>query len=448
MVLLAAACGDDEPTACQHEVCAISDPACVERAATVVGCQLEQPVVVPPIRFVTAAELVAEWESEEEPLTPDEQRIVDDSLRVYALVGLMPEGYESSQATADQIRNFVAFYTRDEKEMVVLTDQAPTDPKRAYEVLVHELVHASQDAEWDLQALYAAHATTRDRFFGLRAVTEGEAVLFQNLADVELRELDLRKVLWAEFFAGWQEHVLELAAATDTPLLDANALFPYAFGGELVYGAWRSGRLAGVDGLFEAPPDSVRQVMGGYAAWPGLYRNEDAELDPEAIPHFPDSHYILDGAHEGVWLLNAALQRTAGGPLWDDALTSVSADFLTELRWNEADVAAVWRVRTSRPDDLSRALLDGASTRWVDAEGAGGSSTHVVARVGADVVLVAVSAGNAREVLAAIDGWQSPDEAFSEPDAGAAAQRRAGRREVRRGEIERIGLAARPRALP
>ncbi len=58
---------------------------------------------------------------------------------------------------------------------------------------------------------------------------------------------------------------------------------------------------------------------------------------------------LITGGHEGVWSLNATLQRTAGGDLWSVTLGDVAADYLAAWRWNDDDVVAIWRIRSARP---------------------------------------------------------------------------------------------------
>ena len=46
-------------------------------------------------------------------------------------------------------------------------------------------------------------------------------------------------------------------------------------------------------------------------------------------------------------------------------------------------------------------------------------TTHLVTKVDTDVLLIAVSSGDANTVLAEIEGWQAPSEAFADSEAGA-----------------------------
>lgn len=417
--LLVAGCADDAPVlpSCQHVVCSTDAASCIKHVAEVVGCQLDQDIINPPVRMLTAAQYLAEGEDSETPLTAEQERALDDHLRMQILLGLMPEGYSREQAGADTLSNFVALYSLERKEIVILTDRA-SDPHNDYLTLVHEMVHAYQDAAWDLAALNEAHAYTHDRFLGLRALIEGDARFHEILASLELSGRDPLEVDWVSYFIDQQVFSLERAQSTKTPALDVVGLFPYAFGGEFVLNAWQDGGTSRVGDLWRSPPDSVRQVFGGYEAWPAQFPNGDVAFDPQAVAVMPPNYAYLSGSHEGTWLINAMLQRTAGGERWTPALEEISADFLATWRWNDGDVVAMWRIHSEQPDDLVATLTSGES-RWVAVAEDDIPTTHLVTTVDTDVVLIAVTSGDARTVLAEIAGWQSPAEAVGDAGAGA-----------------------------
>lgn len=395
---------------CAYAVCSIDDPACIEQVATAVACKLGvDEVIVPRVRMLSAAEVVAEIEADLEQ--PSAQGVLDitDYFRGEALFGLMPADYVYSPPQATIADWAVAYYSVLDDEIVVITDNVgSSDPEYAYLVLVHEMVHVYQDHGRDLEALINNHAATFDRFMGVRAAIEGEASYYGALAEVELAGLTSGEVAWARYYADFQTNVLELAAMTEQPSLDAVGLFPYSFGSEFIFLADRDEGRASIDAVFANPPDSVRQVMGGYATWPAALQNGDSVLDQVAAPVLPDHYQFLGGGHQSAWLLNTMLDRTAGGVgLWAPQLTDVSADYLSVYRDTQStsEIIAVWRIQTGAPAQLSSALVEAASI-WTHDEGDFPSS-HVVTQVGDDIVLVATTGADAKLVLTQIEGWQS-----------------------------------------
>ena len=406
--MLLVGCGSEEDIdPCDWRVCDIEEQSCVEAVAETVACQREVDLVVPEVRFVTAEEVLFEWNADTP--TPEQLERQRQYIAAEALVGLMPEAYEPTQATADQIENIAAYYSRDGGGITIITDNDLDDPVDAYALLVHEVVHAYQDASWDLDALSEAHATTTDRFLGLRATIEGDASLYGNLATLAALGLSPESVNWGEYFEGFQSTMLGYAKMTETPSIDALTLFPYAWGEAYVYPAWRRLDTAGPESVAHDPPDSVRQVMRGY---PGEMRpdiNEDALLDPVAVPIVPGFVFV-GGDHYSVWLVNAMLQRTAASPYsFVGEVDSVTADYLSALRHEESGApVAVWRIRGGAA--LTGIIEDFESmwSTWDPNELR--RSWHVVDD---DIVLVAVGEGlESTVVFESIDGWHTPQAAY------------------------------------
>jgi len=432
LAALLGGCSDSDPVgypSCAYQVCSIYERACVEHVASVVGCKMERAEgerLSPPVRYLAAAEVLDEWLAAAGELTPEQEQDNTDYIRGEAVVGLMPPGYDPENEPADIIDTVLAYYSNEAKEIIIITDHASEDAEDAYLVLIHEMVHAYQDAQRDLASLREAHGTTYDRSLGLRALIEGEAVLYQNLAGIALAGYKSDEIDWRRYFDDWQSYALELARESDVPRLDAYGLFPYPYGGELVFDAWRSGADR-IELLYDLPPDSVRQVMGGFSSWPYQLANEDEHLDPAAIPILPAADYeLLGGGHDSVWLLNAMMQRTAGSDLWQPLLDDVSADYLSVFRRGD-EVVAVWRIRTTRAPELTAELLLPQPASWVDSA-AGEPSAHVVSSVDSDLLLVAVSQGDAGPVLADIQDWQSPEQAYPDEQSNAASRLRPTRR--------------------
>lgn len=401
---LAPACSDPELDPCDHHVCRIEDRACVEQVARTMACRLElEDLTIPDVRMATAAELAAEIEASPDPATPEQIQDVTDYYRGEALVGLMADQYEYGDDRTAFLGWAVAYYSSDTKDVTIITDNLGDDVQRNYLVLVHELVHAYQDAKRDISGLLDEHATTFDRYLGLRAMLEGEAEHHESIADVEVAGLDPEAVLWNDYYDDYQAWALERAAESSQPSLDVYAYFPYAFGGEVIVDAWQTGGIEDVEPLFSTPPDSVRQVMAGYAAWPDSQENGDARLAPHAAPVMPARYAYLGGGHQSVWLLNALLQRTAGTGLpWAPSLASVSAEHLSIFRDDDSGhVVALWRIQSSDVDGLLGQLTKPQSDWFLD------GGTHFSTLVDDDLLLVATSGTDAASVVAEIEGWQT-----------------------------------------
>jgi hypothetical protein len=259
-----------------------------------------------------------------------------------------------------------------------------------------------------------ARLAQRGRSLALRAAVEGDAVLHELLCGLELEGIGSDRVDWRRYFDDFQAVMLEQARASAVPALDTFQLFPYAWGGELQHAAWEADDLDGIEDVVLQPPDSVRQVMRGFTSWPPVGINADAQLEPMAVPILP-SHTFLGGGHESIWAMNAMLQRTAEGGVWESALDTVAADYLSVFREDATgEIVAVWRV--AMEGQLAFPVTRGL---WL------GATSHAAFHEdGGDTILVSTSGADAAAAYAAITGWQSPEAAYA--DAADEQQRRQG----------------------
>ncbi len=405
---LASGCSStDELPTCQYRVCPIQDGDCVEHVAQVVACNMEVEATTPTVRFLTRAELLEETQSRREPPTDEEAKAIDDYVEGIALMGLMPTNYDVEEAVADSLANVAGVYN--DGEIIILTDRAATDETRSYLLLVHEMVHLYQDRRWGIGEVQAQFSSTRDRALAVNALIEGHASLIASLADLELRNLAPNEAQWPPFFADWQTDALKRAQATETPYLDAQSLFVYPFGTDFVWQGWSVDNDLIFDRLFSDPPESVLQVLGGYTAWrDGLIDNGDAAFDPRALPLLPSDYELTSAGHESVWALNAMMQRKATSGLWAEELESVSSDYLSVFRFGANELAAVWRIHSTEVEALSSRLLDSIATVWTADYEQTEETPFFLAVEESDIILIAVSAGDARTVFDAIEGWGPP----------------------------------------
>ena len=401
---LVAGCGEDP---CDYALCPIDDPECVMAISEAIACRRGGEVLVPEIRFASRDELLAEWQAEDGEPTAQEQQDARDSLAADALLGLMPAGYEPGMATADSLANVIGLY--DDGEVIIVSDGGTAGPIGEYVLMVHELTHFYQDTESGLDEVRQQHATTFDRFFGVRAAIEGEADLFETLARAYLTDVHPSDASWRELIASSQVSALDAASRTPLPSIHALQLFPYAFGLGWDYDAWQVDGADAMRAQVADPPASVREVMEGYERR-DRHPNGDARLDPHAAPVLPGFSPV-GGGHQGAWLLNAMLQRTSGtNTLWFPELEHVDADFLAKLRRTGGqEVVAVWRIQTGQPDALLQTLTESAQSLWST------DPSHAARRVDDDIVLLATTGADADALLQQIEGWTHPDAAFVSP---------------------------------
>src|SRR5579863_1246512 len=238
-----------------------------------------------------------------------------------AVTGLYPSGIDLKAQTLKLMKSQVAgFYDPHGKQMVLVeggadlgfwNDAAEFMIQRdvgGEMLLAHELTHALQDQNFNLEASLDKVKDDDDRALALKSVAEGDATMAgfaytaggmdDAAADTLVTNLkDLPKILAAE--------------SPDTPIgLSAPLLFQYSEGVSFVAAAYRRGGWSAVDALYRNPPVSSHQILH-----PALYFDNPA---PETRIKLDGYQDILAGWKEvdddtfGELLLRVILERNLG----------------------------------------------------------------------------------------------------------------------------------------
>jgi hypothetical protein len=241
-----------------------SDPALVEMASDLLpdlvarsGLELRAPI---RLEKRSREELIRYLEGKlDEELPPSEARATVD---VYALLGLVPSDLDLRSVLLGLYTEQVAgFYEPDSTALFVMDDQ----PEAALQgLLVHELVHAIQDQNADLDALTDGDLGN-DRTTAAQAAIEGHATLVMiehmteqmtgvpiDLADVPDFSLQMRPLL-----EGMRTQFPALAGAPR--IIQEALLFPYLEGTSFVQALWTSGERVAPFG--DHLPKSTEQVL-------------------------------------------------------------------------------------------------------------------------------------------------------------------------------------------
>src|SRR5271156_5801457 len=238
-----------------------------------------------------------------------------------ATTGLYPPGMDLKAQSLKLLKSQVAgFYDPYDKEMVLVEGgdnlgfwNGATEFMIQRDIvgemlLAHELTHALQDQNFDLEASLDKVKDDDDRGLALKAVAEGDATIAgfayavgrmdTGVADSLTNNLkNLPQALKAE--------------APDTPEgLSVPMLFQYSDGVRFVAEAYRRGGWSAVDALYRNPPQSTHQVLH-----PELYFDT-----PAVTPRIQGAGYdqimsgwkVADTDTFGELLLSVILERNLG----------------------------------------------------------------------------------------------------------------------------------------
>ena len=363
--------------ALDHRPCDIGTSPCRERLMELAAClRGSEPLPVPPIATMTTAEFAAYLNERFAEDPPPEPNHYETAL---TLLGLVEPGGLGRQAMVEDDLEFVwGIYRFATKDIIIVDHGVPADGPDPNSVLLHEFVHALQDADVDLLRFYDEYSTSYDSYLAVAAVSEGEAFFHQSRFWSSLLGLDPGKVDWSQRLQERVEFAEETALQAPSPYTASYALFPYDFGARFVHHAWVASGSAGVDALFASPPTRSVAVMASEtglesAAWPSP---EFPTLDAPA-PWTPWTEASL-GAWGSLLYLTGL---TTHAPARDAALDLVGDRLLVYTATETStETAAVWH------------LEFGSEETAATVEGLVRGERGAVARAGNRVVLV-VSTG-------------------------------------------------------
>ena len=284
----------------------------------------------------------------------DELTGEDAETRGLRALGFIPPASESVAATQAEyfITQIAAYYSRGSRTITVV--DRDYDNVDAQVLLAHELIHAIQDNQFELNAVTSG-VNTEDGVMGVRGVIEGDAVYSSFAWAYDKLEYGPDEVDWDEIHARSTERARDRAADPDVALIDSASSFPYSYGFAFMTKATQAGGLPGRAAQFDSPPATALEVMLGFEA-------ELPMLDfPAAAPEAPVGDHALEYENRfGAWYVYGLLRR---GGMSDYAawLAALSARGDNVAIYDDGtEVVAVWRVRFDHPLTAS-ILRDGVN---------------------------------------------------------------------------------------
>ena len=367
---------------------------------------------LPPIRVISKSayleRVAAESEAQAESQSPAElaarYAIWNRGLSLFKLA---PADYTLNAARSDSADMVAAAYFPRKKDIVVIDHGEPMDDRAAFSLLAHEIVHAMQDRDYDLERFDEQHAGSIDESLASDAIVEGEAVHYQLMVSALLRGLPLDKLDWKAHYAQWRADTFVDAEADPAPVARAQQRFPYPFGGGYVTQYWLARGRAGIDQLFEQPPRTTSEIMFGTSF--SELESAREQLHEHAIPILPEGYTVETGTSLGAWIARIYAARQVADVAGRLAVAShLSADsFVVQRDAADDKVVASWRVRTSDED---------AARAWPVLTPLTAASSEVQER---DVLQVA--AERIPAFLAADLAWRAPVESHDDDEQSGEA---------------------------
>jgi hypothetical protein len=374
------------------ESCDIRERPCQERVAKIVACLRGSSAVTPRVDVVDADDFIeGRVESaDDQPLSDD----LRDHYRALHLLRLMPADVKPGQLAADEWDSVAAFFDSETHRVTVLDRGVPLNGASSVILLAHELVHAQQSRETK-DEFYPPADDSRDASWAANAMIEGEATLYQDLADVYAYGFAPADLDWDGIFVSFEASSWLYASGERAIYERVDSWFPYAFGGAYLSEAYRKGGSAAVKKAVRDVPASTREVSAGYPRRADRFAIES--LEDIAIPRLPEVYTYLSSERAGAFLFESFLVRAEEllSPLPQLVETGVTGDSLSTFRVGEDQVAAFWRVRFEDQDHAQavESRLTDLMTNWI------------VKRDDRDLIIAAVSDAKLRDEIAGDLAW-------------------------------------------
>lgn len=348
-----------------YHPCDVFEPSCQAELMAIASCLRggEADGAAPPISSWTESEAELDWlASLRETDAPDP----DHFERALVMLGLtQPRALEPEQVATRLAQTVGAFYHRERQDVVIIEHEVPEGISNGdYELgrsalLLHELVHALQDRDHDLDSFSQQYRRHFDGNLRGGSVVEGEATLherryFASAAGLDPETIDLE--LSFDNRIAFSERQL----MSEPDLYSASeGIVPYAHGAAFVRRVHEAGGQAAVRALFDSPPASTLDVLA--AAWGGP---ADAELiefpEPvDTLAGLPLAAWTRMGAW-GTYLLGRA---TMTAP--DEAKRLALAwrgDQLRAYELPDGETALIWEIELESPELAGQLAAAVAST--------------------------------------------------------------------------------------
>ncbi|HVM59537.1 MAG TPA: hypothetical protein VMV72_01615 [Verrucomicrobiae bacterium] len=273
-----------------------------------------------------------------------EQQLRDYS-RSLAALGLIPEGTDLLKALVSMYGEQVAaFYVPEERSLYTFKDLAFSKSLDKM-LLSHELTHALQDQNFDLQKFPLKIKDNDDLALATSALVEGDATVLMTRWYVE--NIDPSKML-GDLGAMFGQDTTKLREAP--PFLREMLVFPYQQGQQFAMSLFVAGGTAAIDAAFRNPPTCTKDILH-----PDEFLKHRATPEHVEPPAFDSKDWRLIG--------NNSLGEFGTGFLLKQGMGAYDAQVMAE-GWN-GDRYHVYERGTNGPTALVWA------TAWDDEQRAG-----------------------------------------------------------------------------
>jgi hypothetical protein len=343
--------GSSRPARCPGSAgaipCDITESTCHRALFDLAKClRGTSDAPLPPIEVLSDEEFTRRLSTPEEEAEVDPHAAAAQAqmTRVRAMLRLQRDEPKKAQADDHVARTAAIYDTRG--DYVWVRRDAETTSISANSTLLHELIHALQDAEHDLLAVLSERRSYDEQLTKIGLV-EGEAMVYELLGIEELRGRDLD---WDDVLESLRNELDAGYRSSRNPIVAARMSYPYSYGARYV-----------ADVFFEGGADAVRGLLDQDLVSSDLMRHAVGERQVEHGPPVgaPEPDEALEPLVRNDSLgafLHFGLFPGSDANAFDAAL-SLSTDRFDVYVTGDEQPVAVWQHRWTAPEG-QRAFRD------------------------------------------------------------------------------------------
>ncbi len=250
----------------QLEPCDTLATECQDRLLSLAACMYDVDAIPRvPIQVVTEEELVEQLDAiaagdDDEGDAPDADLAYAEQTLIQLQLAKRGD-LTGEETTANLVERLEGVYIDPEHGILIVDRGSPRKSTDANAVLLHELVHALQDARYELDDFRSRLPATEDATLAGRTVVEGQATYLHFRALLAMNGRDVERFDWARSLDLYRDEILGVAYEDPSPFLVSGVTFPYAYGVQLAYDAWRSDGPRFHTKQFAKPPVTTLELI-------------------------------------------------------------------------------------------------------------------------------------------------------------------------------------------